>query len=94
MQFINSGHLRTLFLLCVVIPLLLAAASIFSTSFPTDIQNQPILGIPLFLWVWVGVSLFIVGLVLMVGTRLSYQATDDALLESPTLSQTIEVTHE
>lgn len=94
MQFITQGDLKTLLLLCVVIPLLLAAASIFSTAFPAHIQNQPVLGIPLFLWVWIGVSTLICGLVLFVGSRLSYQTNDDALLELSDTANTVEVTHE
>lgn len=77
MQFISSGTLRTLFVLCFCFPLLLALAGIFSTTIDTSIQSQLVMGMPLFLWFWLSVSFVICATIITVGLRLTYQSYDD-----------------
>lgn len=76
MQFIALGNMRALLVACVCVPLSLATASIVSTHIDTALQSQPILGIPLFLWLWIFISLTICSSLMWVGSRLSYQDTD------------------
>lgn len=85
MQFISSGSLRALLVLCVFIPLLLAATGIFSTTFDTTLQSQMVMGMPLFLWLWIGVSMIICTLIIWVGMRLTFKTTDDSLDDVSTL---------
>lgn len=78
MQFITSGSLPALRVACVYLPLFLAFASMFSTQFDSSLQSQPIAGIPLFLWLWLGVSLGICTVLMWVSSRLDYQDSDFA----------------
>ncbi len=55
----RSNTINRLFLPLVIVPIMLAMTAIFSTLLPTELQSQLVMGLPLILWVWFAIALFL-----------------------------------
>ena len=73
----EQGNLTALRTACVFIPLSLAALCMASTSLPQSIQNQFLLGIPMMLVIWFGVSVLICMLTVVMGRKIMRDLPDD-----------------
>ncbi len=64
-----------LFLPLVVVPIILAMTAIFSTLLPAELQSQLVMGLPLILWVWFAIALFLCLLSVVISYKVIAQLT-------------------